>query len=62
MNTEKKFYVTFTAQIDNEYKEMPVGKPFRTFDIAQVFAESATEAYNRISSVCKYVNYSIAFK
>jgi hypothetical protein len=62
MNTEKKFYVTFTAQVDTQYKSMPVGKPFKSFDTAQQFAESASEAWNRISSDFKYVNYSIAFK
>ena len=33
MKTENKaFYVTFTAMVDNEYKEMKVGKPFKSFD------------------------------
>lgn len=62
MNTEKRFYVTFTAQVDNEYKQMPVGKPFKSFDTAQQFAESAMDAWNRVSSVFQYVNYSVSFK
>ena len=62
MKTENKaFYVTFTAMVDNEYKEMKVGKPFKSFDNAQQFAESASEAWNKVSNAFKYVNYTVSF-
>lgn len=63
MNTENKsFYVTFTAMVDGEYKEMKVSKPFRKFDTAVQFAESATDAWNRVSGAFKYVNFSVSFQ
>lgn len=61
MDTKKYFYVTFMAQVDNELKEVKVGKPFRQFDTAVQFAESATKAWENSLSF-KYVNYSVSFR
>lgn len=58
----KKFYVTFTATLDGETKEMPVGKPFNRFDTAVAFADAAVEAWNRVSNTFKYSTYTVSFK
>ena len=61
MNTNKFFYVTFTAKVDNEYHQVTVGKPFKRFDTAKQFGESAMEASKNAFSF-EYVNFTVAFK
>lgn len=61
MNSENKmFYVTFTAKVENEYHEVKVGKPFKKFDTAVQFGESAMEASKNAFSF-EYVNFMVSF-
>jgi hypothetical protein len=60
-NENKKFYVTFTAQVDGEYKKVPVGRGFRNFDLAESFADSAMKAWEK-SSLFQYTGYTVSFR
>lgn len=59
-NENKAFYVTFTALVDNQYKEVSVAKPFRKFDMAEAFADACMTAWNN-TSLFKYTGYTVSF-
>ena len=61
MNSEKMYYVTFTAKVGNEYKEVSVGKGFRKFDTAKQFGESAMKAWKNYS-LFQYTGFVVSFK
>lgn len=60
MNTNKMFYVTFTAKVDNNFKKVKVGRGFRRFDTAKQFGESAMAASKNAFSY-EYVNFTVSF-